>query len=196
MNNTIALVTGVSRHKGIGKAICLALANNGIDICFTYWSAYDRAMPWEVKDYEHEEIQNEILAAGVRCEKIEVDFFSEDASTQIFNFVESKLGKPTILVNNATHSTDSTITDLTSKVLDEHYTVNVKTTTMLIKEFVNRFDGASSGRVVNITSGQSLGQMNSEIAYAMTKGAINLDQNYLLRTSSQRNNYKCRKSWA
>lgn len=172
MNNKIAIVTGVSRHKGIGKAICLALANQGIDICFTYWSAYDKSMPWDVKANEQEEIRSEVLATGVRCEKIEVDFFAEDAAAQIFNFAESKLGKPTILVNNATYSTDCTITDLSSNVLDEHYTVNLKTTTLLIKEFVNRFVGESSGRVINLTSGQSLGQMNNEIAYAITKGAI------------------------
>jgi len=43
---------------------------------------------------------------------------------------------------------------------------------MLIKEFIGRFEVSSSGRIVNITSGQSLSQMNAEIAYAMTKGAI------------------------
>ena len=32
MNKRIAIVTGVSRLKGIGKAICIELARQGIDI--------------------------------------------------------------------------------------------------------------------------------------------------------------------
>lgn len=168
----IALVTGVSRHKGIGKAICLALAKKGMDICFTYWSAYDELMPWDTNASEPAEIKNEILALGVRCDKIEIDFAEDSSPKTIFDFAELSLGKVDVLINNATHSTDSAISDISDKILDDHYMVNVKTATMLIKEFVNRSEESTSGRVVNMTSGQSLGQMNSEIAYAMTKGAI------------------------
>jgi len=105
----VALVTGVSRHKGIGKAICLALASKGFDICFTYWSRYDDTMPWKVSPIEPEEIRSEIVALGVKCEKIEVDFTQENAAKIIFDFAESKLGKINVLINNATHSTDSFI---------------------------------------------------------------------------------------
>jgi NAD(P)-dependent dehydrogenase (short-subunit alcohol dehydrogenase family) len=40
----IAIVTGVSRLNGIGKAICMELAKQGIDIFFTYWTQYDKEM--------------------------------------------------------------------------------------------------------------------------------------------------------
>jgi len=36
MEKRIAIITGVSRLKGIGKAICTELASHGIDIFFTY----------------------------------------------------------------------------------------------------------------------------------------------------------------
>jgi 3-oxoacyl-[acyl-carrier protein] reductase len=39
-------------------------------------------------------------------------------------------------------------------------------------EFITRFSFKKGGRIVNLTSGQSLGPMPSEIAYAITKGAI------------------------
>ena len=39
--NRIALVTGTSRLKGIGAAVCKKLAEEGIDVFFTYWSRYD-----------------------------------------------------------------------------------------------------------------------------------------------------------
>jgi 3-oxoacyl-[acyl-carrier protein] reductase len=38
--------------------------------------------------------------------------------------------------------------------------------------FAQRFDGETSGRIVNLTSGQSLGPMPGELAYAATKSAI------------------------
>ncbi|MGG3280009.1 hypothetical protein [Paenibacillus solani] len=42
----IAIVTGASRLDGIGAAICTTLASKGIDVLFTYWTAYDQEMPW------------------------------------------------------------------------------------------------------------------------------------------------------
>jgi 3-oxoacyl-[acyl-carrier protein] reductase len=38
--------------------------------------------------------------------------------------------------------------------------------------FAQRFDGETGGRIVNFTSGQSLGPMPGELAYAATKSAI------------------------
>lgn len=72
----IAIVTGVSRLKGIGKAICVELAKNGIDIFFTYWSDYDKQMPWKTKDNEPDLIQDEIKSIGVNCEKMELDLIN------------------------------------------------------------------------------------------------------------------------
>lgn len=172
MNNKIALVTGVSRFKGIGRAICCELASKGFDIFFTYWLPYDKTMPWGVDEDEPEKILKEILAFGVRCEKIELDLSSEKAYLQLLTAVESKLGNPLILVNNATYSTGTTINSLTESELDKHYAINLKATTLLTLEFIRQFKFNKNGRIINLTSGQSLGQMPNEIAYAITKGAI------------------------
>ena len=39
-------------------------------------------------------------------------------------------------------------------------------------EFIKQFEFNKNGRIINLSSGQSLGQMPNEIAYAITKGAI------------------------
>jgi len=88
------------------------------------------------------------------------------------NKVESKLGDPSILVNNATYSTGSSVLDLNAEILDQHYKVNIRGTSLLSVEFARRFKRKSGGRIINLTSGQSLGPMVGEIAYATTKGAI------------------------
>jgi 3-oxoacyl-[acyl-carrier protein] reductase len=181
MNRRVAIVTGTSRLKGIGRAICLELAKNGIDIFFTYWTDYDKQMPWKTADNEPDLIQAEIRALGVKCEKMELNFLEENSVEKLLNEVEAKLGFPTILVNNATYCMPTSLDNFTAEELDKHYFVNLKTPALLTVEFINRFREGKNGRVVTLTSGQSLSSMSNEIAYAITKGAIET----LTRTLSQ-----------
>ena len=174
MPSKIAIVTGVSRLNGIGKAICVELAKNGVDIFFTYWLDYDKEMPWETKDNEPDLIEEEIKNLGVRCEKLALDLSDETAIQILFDTVKDKLGSPTILVNNATYSTQTNILNITAQEIDRHYFVNLRATTLLCSEFTKRFEGTNDGRIINMSSGQSLSAMSDEIAYAMTKGAIEI----------------------
>ncbi|WP_211748656.1 SDR family oxidoreductase [Paenibacillus sp. Marseille-Q4541] len=168
----IAIVTGASRLSGIGAAICTALASQGIDVFFTYWTSYDREMPWGINSNEPQLLQDKIIEYGVRCEKFELDLSDTLAPTKLLDAVEEKLGKPSILINNATYSVDVGYDTLTAEVLDKHYQVNIRGTMLLSAEFASRFSHSSGGRIINLTSGQSLGPMAGNIAYAATKGAI------------------------
>ena len=172
MQKRVAIVTGVSRLSGIGKAICVELAKNGCDIFFTYWQHYDKEMPWATADDEPDLIEKEIQNLGVDCAKIELDLMQESSISTLFEVVEKRFGSASILVNNATYSTQTSIFDITSEELDKHYFVNLKATTLLISAFVKSFKPISNGRIINLSSGQSLSAMSGEIAYAMTKSAI------------------------
>lgn len=172
MNRRIAIVTGTSRLQGIGKAISMQLAKNGIDIFFTYWREYDTQMPWKTDDNEPDLIQEEIRRVGVNCEKMELNLRNDNSVQVLFDEVKKKLGSPSILINNATYSTQTNIYTITPEELDKHYFVNLKATTLLCVEFIKRFQDSKYGRIINLTSGQSLSAMSGEIAYAITKGAI------------------------
>lgn len=172
MNRRIALVTGTSRIKGLGRSICIELAKQNMDVFFTYWRAYDKQMPWKSEDHEPDRIQKEIHELGVLCEKVELDLSKENSTSVLLDMVEERLGAPSVLINNATYSTPTDIKSITPHELDQHYLVNVKAATLLCVDFVKRFQGARHGRIINISSGQSLSSMSSEIAYAITKGAI------------------------
>ena len=174
MDKRIAIVTGAGRLIGIGNAICLELANRGCDIFFTYWSAYDSTMSPGTESNEPELIEEKVRSLGVRCEKLELDLTKENAIELLLNTVEENLGHPSILINNATYSTGTTIEDLSAQELDKHYELNIKAATLLTIEFIKRFKYGSNGRIINLTSGQSLGPMPGEIAYAMTKSAIEM----------------------
>ena len=168
----IAIVTGASRLNGIGAAIAITLACKGMDIFLTYWSAYDQEMPWGIVDNEPELLENMIRGYGVRCERLELNIADALAPVKLFDCVEEKLGQATILVNNATYSVSAGHENLTAEIIDKHYQVNIRGTMLLSSEFVKRFTQRHGGRVINLTSGQSLGPMVGNIAYATTKGAI------------------------
>lgn len=172
MKNKIAIVTGASRLKGIGASICNMLADNKIDVFFTYWTPYDKKMPWGVEEDEPLRLQHQLQNKGVRCECAEIDLTDTSSINHLLDIVHSQLGEPSVLINNATYSTTTDYKTLNAKELDEHYAVNLRATALLSVDFIRRFKQGTGGRIINLTSGQSLGPMPDELAYAATKGAI------------------------
>ncbi|WP_230126860.1 SDR family oxidoreductase [Bacillus sp. CECT 9360] len=172
LQGRIAFVTGASRLKGIGAAICKVLAAQGADVFFTYWTKYDQQFSWGVEQNEPALLKQQILDLGVRCDSAEVDLSSPTEITKLLKMVRDKLGYPHILVNNACYSTIDNIENLSPTTLDAHYEINVRGTTLLSSEFVKSFTYESGGRIINIISGQSLQPMFNELSYAITKGAV------------------------
>ncbi|GKV54456.1 3-ketoacyl-ACP reductase [Sporosarcina sp. NCCP-2222] len=168
----IAIVTGVSRLRGIGAAICNELAEAGYDVFFTYWTEYDKKMPWSMSSDEPLKLKEELSKKGVRTASLELDLTKDEAPDQLMNYVKEQLGNPDILINNAAYSTNNDYTNITASELDKHYMVNVRATTLISSKFAQHFTKKSGGRIVNLTSGQFRGPMPGELAYATTKGAV------------------------
>ena len=76
-----------------------------------------------------------------------------------------------ILVNNAAHSTHDGYEALDAATLDAHYAVNMPGAMLLSVEFARRYGAGQDRRIIFLTSGQSVGAMPDELAYAATKGA-------------------------
>ena len=72
----------------------------------------------------------------------------------------------------ATRIQSACFEDLDAQTLDAHYAVNVRAMALLSVEFARRYPGGPGGRIINFSSGQSLGPMPGELAYIATKGAI------------------------
>ncbi|MEC3434557.1 SDR family NAD(P)-dependent oxidoreductase, partial [Bacillus cereus] len=123
LKNKVAIVTGVSRLDGIGAAICKELAEAGYDMFFTYWTAYDKEMPWGVDKNEQIQLKEELLQNGVRVSSMELDLTRNDAPKELINKVTEQLGYPYILINNAAYSTNNDFSTLTAEELDKHYMV-------------------------------------------------------------------------
>ncbi len=84
-----ALVTGGSR--GIGRAICLALADAGADVAVNYVSSADAA----------EEVAAEVRARGRRAETYQADVADYAACQAMTSAALNDFGTIDILINNA-----------------------------------------------------------------------------------------------
>ena len=84
-----ALVTGGSR--GIGRAICLALADAGADVAVNYVSSADAA----------EEVAAEVRARGRRAETYQADVADYAACQAMTAAALNDFGTVDILINNA-----------------------------------------------------------------------------------------------
>lgn len=172
LRGKVAIVTGAGRRGGIGAAICRALASRGADVLFTYWKDYDREMSWNPDEDGPEILREELRSMDVRAEGVEVDLSLPESPEILLDVATEKLGTPSILVNNAAYSVNDGYEDLDASTLDATYAVNLRAMALLCVGFARRYSGGPGGRIVNISSGQSLGPMPGELAYAATKGAV------------------------
>ena len=172
LSGRVAVVTGASRRVGIGAAICRMFAHHGADILFTHWQPYDAEQDYGSDPEGPEELRRELRDLGVRAESLEIDLADPSAPARVLDVTEERLGPPSILVNNATHSVNADYRTLDAASLDAHYAVNVRATLLLSVDFARRFRDGAGGRIISLSSGQGVGPMPGELPYAATKGAI------------------------
>lgn len=166
-----ALVTGASRRIAIGAAICRSLANAGANVAFTSFVDYDAGM-YGADKADPDLLLAELQERGVSAAHLPWDLEPADRLPELLDQAESEIGPLSILVNNAAWSTRDGWQHLTAADLDRHHNVNARATAMLSVEFCRRFRGERGGRIINFSSGQELGAMSDELAYAMSKAAI------------------------
>jgi 3-oxoacyl-[acyl-carrier protein] reductase len=165
-NRPVALVTGVGRQAGIGAAIVHRLAADGWDIAFTYWSPYDRRMPWGRDKGEQDRIAEGLTQLGARVLPIEADLEDPAAPAQIFDRLT--LGQPRALIMAHCESVDSGLLDTTIESFDRHFAVNARATWLLIREFAKHTQADGLGRIIALTSDATVGNL----PYGASKGAL------------------------
>ena len=137
-------------------------------------------LPHDADEYGGAEDLTELLAelrASVREEARLVDVSGDlgDAATAegLIPAVSGMLGHIDVLVCNHAHGGDAvSLGDLTAESLDRHWAVNTRATLLLTKAFAWQHDGRRGGRVIWMTSGQMLGPMGDNLAYAVSKAAL------------------------
>lgn len=157
VTNKVALVTGASR--GIGKAIALALAEEGIRIAVNYRSSKEEA----------ERIVALITQKGGKALAVGADV-SEDAQVMAMaDRIGRELGAVDILINNAGVAAKRRIEETTESDFDDTIKKNLKSSFLVTQAVLPAMRKAGWGRIVMISS--LAAQMGGEVSlsYAASK---------------------------
>ncbi|MBP2471398.1 3-oxoacyl-[acyl-carrier protein] reductase [Crossiella equi] len=172
LRGRVALVTGASRLRGIGYATARRLHAYGADVLVHHHQPHDTSQHGGADSIS--DVLAGIRAAGSgRVEEISGDLLDPATPERLVAGAYEELGRLDVLVcNHARSGGDATLAEMTADKLDLHYAVNTRSTLLLTQAFARRFTAGRGGRVVYLTSGQNLGPMPGEIAYAASKGAL------------------------
>ena len=163
MTNKVALITGGTR--GIGAAIALEFARNGIDIAISYLNN-DKAVLITAKAQKY----------GVRAIAIKSNAGNENDIETLFNEIQNSLGNISYLVNNAAISNDVTpVAELNFDKLKEIFQVNMFGSVICCKYALKQMQEIQGNKaIVNITSQAAEYGGNSLMShYASSKAALN-----------------------
>ncbi|SDQ48682.1 SDR family oxidoreductase [Microbacterium sp. cf332] len=188
-----ALVTGVSRRRGIGFAVAAKLAGLGAGIVIHHHRPHDLDLPWGGDDLDAVRAGlREHLVGDAVLTDLAADLSAPTAAEELVEAAAQASGGLDILVcNHAKSGDDGSILDMTPARLDAFWDVNARATLLLTAAFARRFTAvpasprrpgdriaggkpydAPRGHVVWMTSGQIHGPMIGEIAYATSKAAL------------------------
>lgn len=169
-----ALVTGVSRRRGIGFAVAARLADMGASLVVHHHRGHDEEQYGGAEDLAgllQELRERQPAAAGLV--DLPGDLARPEAPARLVDEAVGRGGHLDILVCNHAHGGDQvSLERLTAEALDRHWAVNTRATLLLTRAFAAQHDGRPGGRVVWMTSGQSLGPMGDNLAYATSKAAL------------------------
>ena len=155
-----ALVTGGSR--GIGRAVALALAEEGADVAVNYVSSEGAA----------KEVVEQIKKGGRRAMLAQADVADYPDTFRMAQEVLREFGHLDILVNNAGINSDKTFTKMDHASWRRVLAINLDGVFNCSKVFIDQMLKRNYGRIVNMTSviGQigNFGQAN----YAASKAGV------------------------
>lgn len=160
LKGQVALVTGGGR--GIGKSICLKLAQMGAAVAVNYSKSATQA----------QEVVSEIISKGGVAQAFGFDVSNEEAVDSGFKEVVVALGGLDILVNNAGIAIDGLILRTKKEDWQKTMDVNLNSVFYTAKAAAKLMLKARKGRIINISS--VVGEMGNpgQSAYAASKSAM------------------------
>lgn len=157
--NKVALVTGGA--KGIGNAVCRALAKDGYLLAINYNSSKKEA----------ESLKRELSAVT------DVEIFKADVSDSkevdaMFSHIENRLGNVSVLVNNAGISEQALFTDITDDMWSKMINTNLSGAFYCSRRALKSMINEKSGVIINIASmwGEVGGSL--EVHYSASKAGL------------------------
>ena len=155
-----ALVTGGA--KGIGRAVCLALAEKGMDIAVNYAGSAAAA----------EETAAACRALGVKAVTLQADVRRPENCQKLVEDTVAALGRIDVLVNNAGITADTLMLRMTEADFDNVLATNLKGAFFCTKAASRYMMRQRYGRIVSISSVVGLHGNAGQTNYAAAKAGL------------------------
>ena len=144
LEGKVAIVTGATKTKGLGRAIAEKLAEMGAKVALTGRESSKEGMQANVDD---------IKAAGGEAMGVLVDVSDQGQVDAAIKEVIDNFGSVDILVNNAGVGFGSAIlNENDDKAWDANYAVNVKGAIAMCKGAISAMEKNGGGAIVNVAS--------------------------------------------
>ena len=160
LEGKVALITGASR--GIGKAVALRFAAEGVDIAFTHVTVSAAA----------EQTEQEIAALGVKVKRYVADAADYAATEALVADVVKEFGRIDILVNNAGITRDGLLMRMSEQQWDEVISANLKSAFNFCRVCTPIMMRQRAGSIINMSSVVGVHGNAGQCNYAASKAGI------------------------
>jgi 3-oxoacyl-[acyl-carrier protein] reductase len=158
--NKVALVTGASR--GLGAAIAVKLAGNGIKVALNYLT----------NDDEANKVARKIESSGGETMLFKANVSDAAAVRQMVRQIVKQWGKLDILVNNAGIVRDTLLLRMPDEIWDEVLNVDLRGAYLCTKYALRSMMEQGWGRIINIASLAGLVGNAGQTNYSAAKGGL------------------------
>ena len=160
LTGKIAVVTGAAR--GIGRAIALALAEEGAEVVINYHHSEERSLA----------VKEEIEARGGKAAVMQCDVSDYESCERFVSAVAEMCGRIDIWVNNAGITKDRLLMRMSEEAFDEVIETNLKGTFQCMR-FVSRVMVKQRyGRIINLSSVVGIAGNAGQVNYAASKAGV------------------------
>ncbi|UJF32482.1 SDR family NAD(P)-dependent oxidoreductase [Paenibacillus hexagrammi] len=163
LKNKVALVTGGG--TGIGRAVCLELAERGAVVAVNYSRSKSEA----------DETVQKIQELGGTAQAYQADVSRDKEVCEMVRCIVESFGGLDLLVNNASITRHIPLEDLEAadeEVWDELYAVNVKGMFFCARAAAEHMKKGTQGAIVNVGSVAGTTGLGSSMPYAVSKAAV------------------------
>ena len=160
LENKVALVTGAGR--GIGRAIAIALAEEGAEVIVNYNGSEERA----------KEVKQTIEENGGKASIYKCNVSDFEACETMIREIVKEHGHLDILVNNAGITKDGLIMKMREEDFDRVLNVNLKGTFNTIRHSARQMLKQRSGKIINISSVSGILGNVGQANYAASKAGV------------------------
>jgi glucose 1-dehydrogenase len=163
LHGKVAVVTG--GNSGIGKAVVLALAEQGANVVIDYVANADAT----------EDLEKQVLALGDRALGVQADVSKVSDLQMLIDKTVEAFGRLDIMVNNAGIETRTSILDTTEVQYERVMEINLKSaffgTQLAARQMIKQGNG---GRIINMTSVHEDWPMPGNTPYCLSKGGMRM----------------------